>query len=58
MNTKKLRSKSPRVIVTRKLPQDVEARLVDLFDATLNSDDTPMSQSDLKKAVSNCHPAF
>lgn len=54
MNTKKLHSKSPRVIVTRKLPQDVEARLVDLFDATLNSDDTPMSQSDLKKAVSNC----
>ena len=31
------------VVVTRRLPETVETRLCELFDATLREDDTPMS---------------
>jgi len=41
----------PLVIVTRKLPEGIEARLRDLFDARLNPDDTPMDATALKAAV-------
>lgn len=41
----------PNIIVTRRLPDAVHSRLVDLFDATLNQSDTPMSQDELKAAV-------
>lgn len=41
----------PRILVTRKLPDAVEARLTDSFDAQLNLSDTPMSASDLAAAM-------
>lgn len=37
----------PKVVVSRKLPQDVEARLSELFDARLNADDGLLSADDL-----------
>ncbi len=43
--------KKPKIIVTRRLPNAVHTRLVDLFDATLNPEDIPMSQTDLKAAA-------
>lgn len=45
---------NPRVIVTRRLPAEIEARMDDLFAATLRTDDKPMSQAELKAAVANC----
>jgi len=39
------------VIVTRRLPQGIEARMRDLFDVRLNLTDTPMSAEALKAAV-------
>ena len=44
-------AKPPVVIVTRKLPEVVETRLKELFNARLNVDDAPMSQSQLVEAV-------
>ncbi len=44
-------AKKPLVIVTRKLPDVVETRMRELFDARLNVDDHPMSQSELIEAV-------
>tara|TARA_R110000824_G_scaffold118960_14_gene272046 strand:+ start:165128 stop:166123 length:996 start_codon:yes stop_codon:yes gene_type:complete len=44
-------SKKPLVIVTRKLPDVIEARMGELFDVRLNADDTPMSQAELVAAV-------
>ena len=41
----------PVVIVTRKLPDVVETRMRELFDARLNTDDTPMSPAELAAAV-------
>jgi glyoxylate reductase len=43
--------KKPVVIVTRKLPDVVETRMRELFDARLNADDTPLTQSQLAEAV-------
>jgi glyoxylate reductase len=43
--------KKPVVIVTRKLPDVVETRMRELFDARLNADDTPMTQAQLADAV-------
>ena len=40
-------AKKPLVIVTRKLPDVVETRMRELFDARLNVDDKPMSQAQL-----------
>jgi glyoxylate reductase len=39
------------VVVTRKLPDTVETRMCELFDAQLNLDDKPMSQADLAEVV-------
>ena len=43
--------KKPLVIVSRKLPDVVETRMRELFDARLNLDDVPMSAADLVQAV-------
>ncbi|HRN83752.1 MAG TPA: D-glycerate dehydrogenase [Hyphomicrobium sp.] len=43
--------KKPVVIVTRKLPDVVETRMRELFDARLNAEDTPMTQAQLAEAV-------
>ena len=41
----------PLVIVTRKLPEAIETRLMELFDTRLNVDDTPLSSAQLVEAV-------
>jgi glyoxylate reductase len=43
--------KRPFVVITRKLPDPVETRMRELFDARLNLDDTPMTQPQLVAAV-------
>src|SRR3979490_2483180 len=43
--------KKPLVVVTRKLPDSIETRMRELFDARLNLDDQPMSQEQLADAV-------
>ena len=43
--------KKPVVVVTRKLPDSVELRMRELFDARLNPDDKPMTQAQLAEAV-------
>jgi glyoxylate reductase len=45
--------KKPLVVVTRKLPDVVETRMCELFDARLNLDDQPMSTDELVEAVRN-----
>lgn len=44
-------NKKPLVIVTRKLPDAVETRMRELFDAKLNVDDTPLTREQLIEAV-------
>ncbi|PCH95009.1 MAG: D-glycerate dehydrogenase [Rhodobacteraceae bacterium] len=41
------------VVVTRRLPHQVETRLTELFDATLNASDQPMGHDALVKAMQN-----
>ena len=36
--------KKPLVVVTRKLPDSIETRMRELFDARLNLDDTPLTR--------------
>ena len=43
--------KRPLVVITRKLPDPVETRMRELFDARLNVDDQPMTQEELVAAV-------
>jgi glyoxylate reductase len=43
------------VIVTRKLPEVVETRMRELFDARLNLDDRPMTRAELTEAVRFAH---
>lgn len=43
--------KNPVVFVTRKLPDPVETRMMELFDAQLNVADEPLTQEDLVGAV-------
>src|SRR3954468_20512722 len=43
--------KKPLVVVTRKLPDSIETRMRELFDARLNLDDTPMTPEQLAEAV-------
>ena len=42
------------VVVTRRLPDVVEARLAELFDVTLRDTDAPMSRAELQDAVQSC----
>ncbi|HEY8253537.1 MAG TPA: D-glycerate dehydrogenase [Rhizomicrobium sp.] len=46
-------TKKPLVIVTRKLPEQVETRMRELFDARLNLDDTPMTAAQLADAMAS-----
>jgi glyoxylate reductase len=39
------------VVVTRRLPDDVETRMKELFDVTLRDDDTPMTTDELASAM-------
>ena len=48
------RPAKPRVIVTRRLPPNVEARMAELFDASFNVGDVAMSRSDLARAMAQC----
>jgi glyoxylate reductase len=48
-------AKKPLVIVTRKLPEVVETRMRELFDARLNVDDRPMKQAELTEAARSAH---
>jgi glyoxylate reductase len=41
----------PFVVVTRKLPDVIETRMRELFEAKINHDDRPMSQADLVEAA-------
>lgn len=41
----------PRVIVTRKLPDLIETRMMELFDCKLNLDDRPFSRAELAAAM-------
>src|SRR5438045_2009143 len=43
--------KKPLVVVTRKLPDTIETRMRELFDARLNLDDAPMTPEQLAEAV-------
>ena len=44
-------STKPRVIVTRKLPDAIETRMMELFEVRLNLNDKPMSQKDISAAM-------
>ena len=43
--------KKPLVIVTRKLPEEVETRLMELFNTRLNTDDHPFTAAELAEAM-------
>ena len=45
------KKKKPLVIITRKLPDAIETRMMELFDVRLNLDDEPMSRAVLTEAV-------
>lgn len=44
----------PRVVVTRDLPDGIEARMAELFDAVLNPTDAPMDRAALAAAMAEC----
>jgi len=44
-------SSKPSVILTRKLPDDIETRMRELFDTTLNENDEPLSKVQLIEAL-------
>ena len=48
------RPSRPRVIVTRALPDGIEARMAELFDVVTNAGDTPMSPEALGAAMAEC----
>jgi len=41
----------PRIVVTRKLPDPIETRMMELFDVQLNLTDDPMPKADIIEAV-------
>ena len=43
--------KKPLVVVTRRLPESVETRMRELFDARLNLEDKQMSQAEIVEAM-------
>ncbi|MDO7834911.1 D-glycerate dehydrogenase [Sphingobium sp. HBC34] len=51
---RKPRPAKPRVIVTRRLPPNVEARMADLFDTSFNVGDVAMSRAELARAMAQC----
>jgi glyoxylate reductase len=46
-----MRSKRPFVIVTRKLPDPIETRMMELFSCRLNLDDIPLSKAELTAVI-------
>ncbi len=48
----------PKVIVTRRWPRQVEARLQEVFDVTLNLEDEPMGQAALQQAFRDYDAVF
>ena len=48
------KSENPHVVVTRRLPAEIEARLSDLFQSDLNTHDIAMTPDELKTAVATC----
>jgi glyoxylate reductase len=46
-----MRSKRPFVIVTRRLPDPIETRMMELFACRLNLDDKPLDKAELQAAV-------
>lgn len=51
MVSAKPRQRKPLLIVTRKLPEVIETRMMELFDTRLNTDDHPFSHAELIEAV-------
>lgn len=51
---RKPRPARPKVIVTRRLPATVEARMGELFDVSFNADDVPMDRDALAAAMAHC----
>ena len=45
------RARKPVVIVTRKLPDVIETRMMELFDTRLNDDDHALTREELVEAV-------
>ena len=45
----------PRVVVSRKWPEEVETRMQELFDVQLNGTDTPMSASQMQAALQDAN---
>lgn len=43
----------PKVLISRRWPASVEAKLLDLYDVTLNQDDHPLSADEFKSALQN-----
>ncbi|MEO0033730.1 MAG: hypothetical protein RIS94_3488 [Pseudomonadota bacterium] len=52
--TKRIEGK-PRVVVTRRLLPETEARMRELFDVTLNDSDRPLSREELRAAMNEAH---
>lgn len=48
------RPRNPKLIVTRRLPGHVEARMAELFDVRFNPDDAPMTGEQLAAAAADC----
>jgi glyoxylate reductase len=48
------RPHNPKLIVTRRLPAQVEARMRELFDVELNESDRPLSPAELAAAAARC----
>ena len=48
-------SKKPLVFVTRRLPDQIQARMMELFDTRLNDSDTPLSQGEMIEAVQSAN---
>ncbi|NNC59301.1 MAG: D-glycerate dehydrogenase [Erythrobacter sp.] len=45
---------TPKVVVTRHLMPSIEARMRELFDAKLNTDDVPLTREQLAEAMADC----
>ncbi len=48
-------SKKPRVFVTRRLPDQIQARMMELFDTRLNESDQPLNQGQLIEALQDAN---
>jgi len=54
-STRSLLPDNPKIVVTRHLPEEIETRLTDLFDARLNPTLKALSRAELKAAVASAH---